>query len=477
MDLHDYLRILRQRWVLVAVVAAIAVGAAVAWTAAATPQYRSTTQLYITTPQESTNNSAYQGGLFSQERVKSYVKLISGQELARRVVEALGIDEDPRDLTQQITAEAEPSTVVLSISVTDESPERARQIARMTAKVFVEYVDELETPKSGAPSPVKASIVDDAILPLGAFSPDPKRNLALALVVGLLGGFGLAILRDMLDVRVRSADDVAEATGDAPSLGNIPFVKQARSEPLTAQLPRHAPRAEAFRVLATNLRFIDVDSDSKVFVVSSAVPEEGKSVTACNLAIALAEMGNRVLLIEADLRRPKVAEYMGLASGVGLSTVLIRRAELKEALQRFGTLEVLTSGKLPPNPTGLVQSAAMEKILAEAREKFDYVIVDAPPLLPIADAALLAQQTDGAILVVRHGSTTRHQVRTSAERLQSVGAVLLGTITNMTPSTKRGNGSYGYGYGYGYAPDAVPGGTHTAKPAEANPSADAGEVA
>ncbi|MGH3369642.1 MAG: CpsD/CapB family tyrosine-protein kinase [Nocardioidaceae bacterium] len=221
-------------------------------------------------------------------------------------------------------------------------------------------------------------------------------------------------------------------------------------------LDSHAPRLEAFRVLRTNMQFVDVDRDSKVFAVSSSVPGEGKTTTATNLAITLAQAGQRVLMIDGDMRRPHVARAFGLESIVGLTTVLIGSIDLEDAIQDgpVDTLSVLTSGAIPPNPSELLQSQAMRDLLERAKKEYDVIVIDTPPLLPVTDAALVAAQADGALVVVRHGSTTRDQLRHSIERLEAVDARALGVVLNMMPSRRGGRDTYGYGYGYGYAPES-----------------------
>lgn len=455
MDLSDYLRIARERWLWIVVCTLLAATAAAALSNAMTKQYKSSASLFITTP-KSSGEASYQGGLFSQERVKSYQALVTGEEFSRRVIDKLDLDEEPRDLATQLSAEAKPDTVVLVVSVIDTSPKRAQRIARAASEVFVDYVKELETTDAQGPVPIKASIVDAATLPVLPVSPQPVRNTALGVALGLLVGFGLAVLRDSMDTRIRTLSDIEDATGGAPQLGNIHFSKSAVKTPLITSFDRHAPRAEAFRVLATHIQFVGVDSDHKVFVVTSALPDEGKSTTSCNLAIALADAGCRVLLIEGDLRRPKASSYFGIESRVGVSTVLAGRVDFDEAVQMVSSMGVMASGACPPNQTELLQSRAMKRLIATARERFDYVIIDAPPLLPVTDAALLASQADGAILVVRHGRTRVDEVRGAVARLESVGAAMLGTITNMSPEVKRSGGRYGYGYGYGYAPTREP---------------------
>jgi receptor protein-tyrosine kinase len=450
MDLHDLLRILRERWFVIASVAASTVTLAIAFTVLQTPLYQATTQLFVSMSVTDNSLDAYQGSLFSQQRVKSYAKLMGSEEMARRIIANLGSDDDPEALMKQIHTTVDPDTVILSVSVTDPQPRHAEDLARSAGEVFVKYVADLEKAPNGKAAPVKTEIADPPRLPKVPVSPNVLRNVLLALAIGLLGGAGVAALRDALDVRVKTAEDLSEASGDAPLLGNIHYAKGAVKEPLISTLGRNAPRVEAFRVLRTNLQFVGVDSSNKIFVITSALPDEGKTTTACNVSIALAEAGARVLLLEGDLRRPKVAEYFGIESSVGVSTVLVGRASLKEAVQTAGGVSILSSGRRPPNASELLQSGAMHRLLQEAREVFDYVIIDAPPLLPVTDAALLAAEADGAVLVVRHGRTTTHHVRTARARLDAVGANLLGTIVNMTPEMKRTTGRYGYGYGYGY---------------------------
>lgn len=449
MDLHDVLRILRERWLVIAGVASATVAVAAGFAVLQTPMYQATTQLFVSMSVTDNSLDAYQGALFSQQRVKSYAKLMGSEEMSRRIIAKLGSSDDPEDLMKRIQTAVDPDTVILSVSVTDPRPQHARDLARAAGEVLVKYVAELEQAPDGKAALVHTSIADPPRLPKAPVSPDVPRNIAVALALGLLGGLGVGALRDALDVRVKTAEALAEASGNAALLGNIHYTRSAVKEPLISALGRHAPRVEAFRVLRTNLQFVSVDKSNKVFVITSALPEEGKTTTACNVSIALAEAGARVLLLEGDLRRPKVAEYFGIESAVGVSTVLVGRASLRDAVQVANGVSILASGRRPPNASELLQSGAMRRLLAEAREMFDYVIIDAPPLLPVTDAALLAAEADGAVLVVRHGRTTTHDVRTARARLEAVGAELLGTIVNMTPEVKR-TGRYGYGYGYGY---------------------------
>jgi receptor protein-tyrosine kinase len=453
-ELRDYLRVVRRRWRLIAACLIVVVAVAGLVTYRTTPQYESKARLFVSTTDPSTSD-AYQGSLFSQQRVSSYADLASGRELAGRVAQDIrqpGLTAD--DIAQKITATVVPDTVILEISATDPDPAQAQKIARYTSEELRDFVSELETPPGRSRAPIKASVVDAADLPDSPVSPQPVRNLGLAVVLGLLLGLGVAVLRELLDTTVKGAADVAEVT-EAPVLGGIQYDADAPKVPLISALPSHSPRVEAFRILRTNLQFIDVDREKKVFVVTSSVPGEGKTSTASNTALALQTAGEKTLLIDGDMRRPQLATLYGLEGAVGLTSVLLGRIGLGDAIQEHADsgLHVLTSGSLPPNPAELLQSQAMHELLKQVTDDYDVVVIDAPPLLPVTDAALLASQADGAIVVVRQGRTTRDQLSHSLQRLAAVGARPLGIALNMVPTRGRGGYGYGgYGYGYGYAP-------------------------
>jgi capsular exopolysaccharide synthesis family protein len=448
-ELGDYLKVVRRRWRLIAACLLVVVAVAALVTVRTTPQYESQSRLFVSTTDQSADQ-AYQGGLYSIQRVTSYADLVNGQEIAARVIKRLGLPTTPAALSGQITATVVPDTVILEISVTDPSPEQAQLIDRSVARELSSFINELETPPGKSNAPIKATVVDPANLPTAPVSPQPMRNLGLAVVLGLLLGIGLAVVRELLDTSVKGPEDIAELT-EAPILGGILFDGTAPKQPLLTDLSPHSPRAEAFRILRTNLQFVDVDRRLKAVVVTSSVPGEGKTSTASNTALAMQTTGQRTLLIDGDLRRPQLAKLFGLEGSVGLTSILLGRISLSEGLQEHpeSGLAVLTSGALPPNPAELLQSRAMKELMDAARLEFDMIIIDAPPLLPVTDAALIASHVDGAIVVVRQGKTSRDQLKHSMERLQAVGARSLGITLNMVAS--RGRKGYGYGYGYGYS--------------------------
>ncbi len=452
MELRDYLRVLRRRWPLIVACLVITVATAGLITLNTTPKYQASSQIFVST-NSSSSSDAYQGSLFSTQRVASYADLVAGKELAQRVIDAEGLELTPVELSAKVNAAAVPETVLLNISVTDPDPAIAQRLTQAYSNELAALVSELETPPGRANPVLKATIVDSANLPTSPASPRPLRNLGLAAVLGLLLGFGIAMAREILDTTVKTADDVAHSAHAAVMAG-IAYDPQTPKRPLVSSLNSHEPRVEAFRVLRTNLQFVDIDTANKAFVVTSSVPGEGKSTTAVNTAITMAQTGKSILLLDGDLRRPQLADMLDLEGAVGVTTVLLGKIAVTDAIQKHETgLHVLTSGTVPPNPAELLSSQAMHDLILELRSTYDTIVIDAPPLLPVTDAALLAEQTDGALVVVRHGKTTREQLHGAHERLAGVGANILGVVFNMVPGKRGGPDGYGYGYGYGYAPE------------------------
>jgi receptor protein-tyrosine kinase len=311
---------------------------------------------------------------------------------------------------------------------------------------FVVLVSELETPSAGVRPDARVVVEQRASIPTKPVLPNPLRNIAIGLALGVLLGIGLALLRDLLDNTIKSQQTLEEVTGTSV-VGFIPLEKELRKVPAISFDTANSEAAEAFRKLRTNLQFLSVDNPPRLIVVASSTPSEGKSTTAINIALALAEAEHNVLLVDADLRRPVLHKYLDLVGQVGFSTVLSGAASLAEVLQKtkFPRLTVLTAGAIPPNPSELLGSLTAGKVLSELRGEFDYVIVDSAPLLAVTDSALLAANADGALVVTRFGKTTREQLAHGVADLNDVGATILGAVLTMMPT--RGTDSYGYGYG------------------------------
>nr|WP_239579288.1 polysaccharide biosynthesis tyrosine autokinase [Microlunatus panaciterrae] len=337
-----------------------------------------------------------------------------------------------------ITATVQPETVLLAVVVADTSPDRSRLISQSIARNLDEQIGQLDN--RGKTSKVDVSVLSGPTLNPTPVSPRTKLNLAIGLLLGLGLGVAQAILRQQLDTSFQTRDQLAAVTG-VPTLGQLSYDRNAKSSPVLTATTGHSRRAETFRQLRTNLRFVDAASPVSVLVVTSAVESEGKTTTAINLALTFAEAGSRVLLIDADLRKPKLENYLDLEASAGLTSVLIGEANVDDVVQDWGAqgLQVLASGPIPPNPSELLGSPTMEKVVAELRSSYDVVVIDSPPLLPVTDAAVTSVQADGVLFVVRHGKTRRDQVLQSMSQLDGVDTRILGTVLSMAPGSRRDN--------------------------------------
>ena len=449
MDINDFFKVIRTRWVTVFVTATLTILAALVFTLTQTPRYEAATRLFVSTAAGTSVSDLYSGNRLAQDRVLSYAQLIMGENLAQRTVDRLNLDMDAATVKEEVTAKVKLNTVLIDVSVVDSSPVRARDIANALSDEFVVMVRELETPADGARPDARVVVEQRATVPNRPKSPSKKKNLAAGVLLGGMLGIGLALLRNALDNTVKDRSTLERITGGSV-VGVIPFDKGRRDQPAISFDDDNSPAAEAFRKMRTNLQFLSVDMPPRLIVVTSSMPNEGKSMTAINLALSLAEADHNVLLVDGDMRRPSVGKYLDLVGAVGLSTLLSGAACLDDVLQesQFPRLTVLTAGATPPNPSELAGSMAAKKVLSELRERFDFVIIDTPPLLAVTDAAIFATEADGALLLVRAGETKRDQLSQGVGVLNDVGATLLGSVLTMMPT--RGGRAYDY-YHYSYA--------------------------
>ena len=446
MTVRDYAQLLRRRWLLIAIVTLLCGGIAVALSLSTKREYASSVSLFVSASQSPTDiGSIIAAEQLTQERVSSYADLASSTNIASAVIRQLGLNESPESLASRVSATVPTNTVVIDLTVTDPSKALVPQIANAYGVQLSRAVARLEAPLSGQPSPIKASIAQSASRPGGPTKPKTARNILFGLVVGLALGVGLAILLEVLDTRIKDLDTLRDRLSLTP-LGLMPFDRDAKATPLVVRDAPQSARAEAFRQLRTNLHFLGVERPPRSIVVTSSLPAEGKSTTASNLAIALAQAGEPVTVIDADFRHPQLSQYLGIGGGVGLSEVLIGRVRLDEALRPWGEdgmLTVLSSGAKPPNPSELLGSRAMARVVSELSER-GMLIIDSPPVLPFTDATVLAKVTDTTLLVVRANSTRLDKLERALQALRTVNAQIAGAVLNMVPSRGPDINYYGY---------------------------------
>jgi succinoglycan biosynthesis transport protein ExoP len=325
-------------------------------------------------------------------------------------------------------------------------------------------------------------VVDPALAPGGPSRPQKARNILLAFLIGLVGGVGLALFREYLDNTVKSPDDIEALTG-LPSLAVVPAMpglnaqqgrlarKAGEGTPastagrieLLSYVQPKSQISEAFRALRTSLLLSQAEHPPQVILVTSALPREGKTTAAVNLAVTLAQLGDRTLLMDSDLRKPGIRRALNLTLGkdVGLSSYLAGVSSLDEATIQHPTitnLSALTTGPVPPSPADLLSSHRMREAIAELRRRFKFIVIDSPPVMAATDAVILSALTDGVLLVVRSGETPKEAFTRTRDLLAAVKCRLLGVVLNAVDSSAPdyyySYRYYPYAYGYGYGEDA-----------------------
>jgi polysaccharide biosynthesis transport protein len=447
----QFFQALRRSWVAVVALTALGVLVGATVTFLQTPAYVANAELFVSASTATKSGTDLnQAGTFVQSQVKSFSELVTSPDVLEPVLASLNLKMSPHVLGSKVGVTVPLDTVLIDLAVKDTSPTRARDIANAIARQSTVVMQALVSPQ-GNTSPVKVTVTQWATTPLAPVSPRKKLNLALGLLAGLVCGCVVAVARESVDRRV-GAQHPADEIANAPILGAIGKASDMSKEPLVTD-DLGSPRAESFRQLRTNIRSLSLDQPVRSLVVTSSVTGEGKTSTAANLAIALAQDGYDVVLIDADLRNPGIADLLGLPPETGLSSVLMSEVSLGVALHPWRSdlpLRVLTSGPLPPNPSEVVGSAPMAALIRQLVSSGATVIIDTPALLSATDPAILAQFTDGALLVTRFGSTRVDELSLGASELRAAGATLLGLVLNRVPGRRTGLprlSTYGYRFG------------------------------
>lgn len=455
MELGVYLRVFRAHWVTLVVATIVGGALAFGWAFLQPKTYTAEASGYVAASVAGTDaGSALVAENLAKAKVKSYIDLGSWRAVAEHAIDELGLSVTPEYLVNQVSVVNPLDTVNINVTALASTPEGARDLAQAWLSGMAAEVQNLEGGLSEGGGVVRLVEGDSARLPSSPSYPNDRLFAAFGAVAGLAVGVVYAVARQTLDRRIRAAELVEKETGRAV-VGVLPlersFSTASRILPVgEAHIPHQLfAMSEAMRELRTNIQFMDVDNPPRILVVTSPLPGDGKSTTSANLAVTLAASGQRVILVDSDLRRPMLAEIFGIVSDVGLTDVLARRATWREVAQpaNMPNLLVLAAGRIPPNPSELVGSARMRSLLEELAETA-IVIVDAPPLLPVTDAAVLSTQADGAIVVVTAGKSTFEVLKRALTNIDKVGGRTLGIVLNRVP--KRGGGYYGERYGREY---------------------------
>lgn len=454
------LRVLRDRWLIIVLVAAVCTAGALLVSLRATKQYDATAKLLFREDAFSAvlfGSNAFETSNDPAREAQTNVDLTTSSDVAAAVKRALNLKESVPDVLDQVSASAENNADIVDVTVKDHDPARAARLANAFVWQFVRLRQAQDRAKVGdaiaqvrrrrdslPPTDVQdraqlaqqlgkltglqavqfgnVSVANTATVPGSAVSPKPKRDAAVALLLGLILGGGLALLLDVLDRRIKTPEDM-EAGYGLSLIGIVP--QSAFSGRATAERG-----LEAFRMLRSGLEVVTIGSSrgrgqrSLTLVVTSAVSEEGKTTVSVNLARVLAAAGHSVVLVEADLRRPAVGRFVGMEATDGLTTALVRDIPVSELLvpdlEQLHTLKVLPSGPIVPNASELLRSPRMDELLRELEADADYVIIDAPPMVPVADTMSLIDQpaVNAVIVIARVYHVSRPSVRRARELLR-----------------------------------------------------------
>ncbi|QIK75226.1 YveK family protein [Nocardioides piscis] len=352
MELADYLRILRNHWMAVLVLVTLGAGAAFGWSSLQPKVYAASSSGFVTSGAGGDAGLANLDDTLSKSRAASYVVLAKDRDTASIVIDDLDLDVAPESLVGNITAAQTPDTVIIQITARAPTPQSAQELADAWVSALAERVSDIESGGSRSGG-MRIDVSESAQLPTSPVSPNVMRNVLLGALLGGMLGMGYAVVRSMLDRRIRSSEDVDRVSdtavvGAVPDLGNAPGVFVT-----STGIGVHSQAAEAIRRLRTNLSYMDVDNPPRAIVVTSPKQGDGKSTLAANLAGAIALSGQPVTLVDADLRRPNIARLMEVDDAVGLTDVLTNRLALSEATQPHPAIDgltVLTSGSRPPTP-------------------------------------------------------------------------------------------------------------------------------
>ena len=492
-DLGRMLRAVMDRAWLVAVVSVVcAVAMFVGTFFFITPQYTSSAMFYV-------NNNSFSVGdaslsissgdlVTSRGLVDSYIVILKTRETLNDVIDYAGANRTYAQLKGMITAESVNETEIFQVSVTSPDPLEAERLANAIAYILPKRIGTLIDGTS-------AKVVDAAIVPSAPSSPSYTKNTLIGFLMGFVLTVGFIALREIFDITIRSEEDVTQVCKH-PILASVPDMtvsgkggsyygygssRSKKKKGAYAASAKQTPKApvlmgpgisfaasEAYKLLRTKLQFSFADeNDCRVIGLSSALSGEGKSLTAVNVAFALSQLDKKVILVDCDMRRPTLAEKLGILKKPGLSSYLTGQIDLYDLVQPCNlkgnnwAFHVISAGQNPPNPVELLSSERMKKALQRMRKDYDYVILDLPPIGEVTDAMAVAKETDGILLVARQNYCDRLALADAARQFEFINAKILGMVFNCT---NEHGGNYGkgyykryyrhyyrkYGYGYGY---------------------------
>lgn len=470
-DVQRLFRVIWQKLWLVVLVSIL--GAVVAFAGTfflITPEYQASAKFYVNNSSLTVGNASVSlssGDLVtSRNLVDSYIVILNTRESLNDVIDYAGVDRSYTEVKNMLSSEAVNATEIFQVTVTSTDPQEAEAIANAIAYILPKRISSIIEGTS-------AKVVEAAVVPSVPSSPSYTNNTMIGFLLGFVLVVVFIVLRELYDVTIHTMEEVAQICKN-PVLAAIPdMVSNGKGSAYygyggkkgSSKTEGHGKQpviigenisfasSEAYKLLRTKLQFAFADDENgcRVIGLSSALSGEGKSVTAVNLAYTMSQLNKRVILVDCDMRRPTIAEKLGIQKKPGFSSYLTGQEHLDNLIQYCGmandekAFHVITAGENPPNPVELLSSSRMSKGLAILREHYDYVILDLPPVGEVSDALAVAKETDGMLLVVRQEYCNRPVLSDAVRQFEFVDAKILGVVFNCT---KEDGGKYGYGKGY-----------------------------
>jgi len=439
MTIIDFVILSRRGWRVLIAALLIGLAAGAAYTFVTPKTYTASANGFISTA----GAAVIAGSDEAVQAAAAYLPLINSTQVRAEIAAAEKMD--PTQLNGALTARlVESGSTMIEVTASADDPEAAARLANGALEALAKVVADVEEAGGSKTRALAVIPMGNASVPSSPSSPSIKLSVVVGAAVGIAGGYAFLLLRRALDVRVRTHTDMSELMGTGV-LGRVPKLGKKGTALADSRVANIAN--ESFRQIRTGLRFSNVDTEVRTVMITSANQGEGKSTVAASLAEVFAAAGQRTIIVDADMRRPKVARNFKVDGSVGLSGVLSGQVSVTNAVQATGDLNlfVLPAGAVPPNPSEMLGSVALKNLLAELSRDF-FVIIDAPPVLPVTDASIISTMVDGVVYVTATGATRKAAVVAARAQLEQVGARVLGVVLNFV--SLKDEGGYGYGYGY-----------------------------
>ena len=438
MDYRGFWNLVRARWLVLITFALLGTIGAAGFTLTRQVDYSARAELFVASVGSDNSSDLAQGGNYSQQQARIYSVVATREVVLGPVIETLGLDTTAKELASRVTASVPLNTSLITIEVSDTSPARAADTANSIATSLVNTVIRLVPKRTDGTTPVRLETIQSATAPSVSSAPGRVVFLVGGLLAGIVAGLAFILLRELSSTRVRTAEQILQVE-DLPLLGSVVHDRRASSAPLVPPSGSGTPRFEEYRQIRTNLPTTPDGPGGNIIVITSAIPGEGRSITAANLALAIAATNNSICLVEGDLRRPSFSDYFAVSSDVGLSDVLRSTVPLDDALVKTERgVALLPAGSGVDNPSELLASDQTTVTLAELSLRFDIVLVDTPAILPVTDAAILAKSARHAILVVGASQVELREFQGAVDALAAANATVIGVVLNDVPARAAG---------------------------------------